>query len=56
LLEDNHEHHNTIKLAGGSTSVSGLSEGTYYVAITLSEYNNDPENCRVNGSLTIDAT
>ena len=56
LSKDSHEHHNIIELAGGSTSVSGLSEGTYYVVITLSEYNNDPENCSVNGSLTIDAT
>ena len=56
LSKDSHEHHNNIELAGGSTSVYGLSEGTYYVVITLSEYNNDPENCSVNGSLTIDAT
>ena len=56
LSTDSQEHHNAIELAGGSTSITSLSEGTYYVVITLSEYNNDPENCSVNGSLTIDAT
>lgn len=56
FLMDSNEHSATIPLSGGSTSVSDLTDGTYYVKIILSGYNGDPTHCSLTGSLSIDAT
>jgi hypothetical protein len=53
---DSNEHHDTITLSGGRTSVSNLPEGTYYVEIILTGYNSDPTHCSLTGSVNIDAT
>jgi hypothetical protein len=56
FLIDSKEHSASISLSGGSTSVSNLTDGTYYVQIVLSGYNGDPTHCSLSGSLSIDAT
>jgi hypothetical protein len=50
---DDNVHTNTISLAGGSTSVSDLSSGTYYVEIYLGGYNGDPTHCSLTGGISI---
>lgn len=50
---DDNVHNNTISLSGGSTSVSDLSGGTYYVEIYLGGYNGDPNHCSLTGNLSI---
>ncbi|WP_223682460.1 eCIS core domain-containing protein [Flavobacterium hibisci] len=56
LLMDSKEHSASISLSGGSTSVSNLTGGTYYVEIVLSGYNGDPTHCSLAGRVDIDAT
>ncbi|WP_228012055.1 eCIS core domain-containing protein [Flavobacterium hungaricum] len=56
FLIDSNEHSAAIPLSGGSTSVSNLTDGTYYVQIILSGYNGDPTHCSLTGSLSIDAS
>ncbi len=48
------EHSAKIALSGGSTSISNLTEGNYYVKITLSKPNKNPTLCSLEGSLSID--
>jgi len=56
FLIDSKEHSASISLSGGSTSVSNLTDGTYYVEIVLSGYNGDPTHCSLAGRVDIDAT
>lgn len=56
FLIDSKEHSASISLSGGSTSVSNLTDGTYYVEIVLSGYNGDPTHCSLTGRVDIDAT
>jgi hypothetical protein len=50
---DSNVHNATISLAGGSTSVSELTAGTYYVEIYLGGYNGDPNHCSLTGGISI---
>ena len=50
---DSNVHSETISLSGGSTSVSDLSSGTYYVEIYLGGYNGDPTHCSLTGNISI---
>ncbi|WP_163397783.1 DUF4157 domain-containing protein [Flavobacterium fluviatile] len=50
---DSKVHSDTISLSGGSTSVSDLSSGTYYVEIYLGGYNGDPTHCSLTGEIAI---
>ncbi|WP_291287896.1 DUF4157 domain-containing protein [Flavobacterium sp.] len=56
LWFDSKVHEDTISLSGGSTSVSGLEGGTYYVEIYLGGYNGDPTHCSLTGSVGITTT
>lgn len=53
---DSNVHNDTISLSGGTTSISDLSSGTYYVEIYLGGYNGDPTHCSLTGNLSINAT
>ncbi|MET3026070.1 DUF4157 domain-containing protein [Flavobacterium sp. UW10123] len=53
---DSKKHSATIPLFGGSTSISNLKEGTYYVEIILTRDNNEPRYCSLEGNISIDVT